>query len=150
VAMEAELIIKSIMGLVVLLAVLMFFLFLEPSKDSEKKKKPSIEKYESNTPVVPDFKSLIYVIKNKKSNTAELLEAVKSIIKYYGVINKKLGMRPHPDFDIYADLLFTICRHKYTNKDIIIYFDRELGRLNPEYKKEINEAVTKGLNSRGA
>ncbi len=148
--MEAELIIKSIMGLVVLLAVLMFFLFLEPSKDSEKKKKPSIEKYESNTPVVPDFKSLIYVIKNKKSNTAELLEAVKSIIKYYGVINKKLGMRPHPDFDIYADLLFTICRHKYTNKDIIIYFDRELGRLNPEYKKEINEAVTKGLNSRGA
>ncbi len=148
--MEAELIIKSIIGLIVILAVLMFFLFLEPSKESAKKKNPSIEKYDSDTSATPDFKSLVYVIKNKKSNAAELLEAVQLITKYYGVINKKLGMRPHPDFDIYADLLFTICRHKHTNKDIIIYFDRELRRLNSEYKKEINEVLTKGLNSRGA
>jgi len=148
--MEAELIIKSIIGLVVILAVLMFFLFLEPSKESAKEKKPSIEKYESDPFKKPDLTSLVYIIKNKKSDAAELLEAVQLIAKYYGVINKKLGVRPHPDFDIYADLLFTICRHKHTNKDIIIYFDRELGRLNPEYKKEINEAVTKGLNSRGA
>jgi hypothetical protein len=149
VAMEAELIIKSIMGLIVILAVLMFFLFLEPSKENAKKKNPSIEKYEGNTSTTPDFKSLVYVIKNKKSNATELLEAVQLITKYYGVINKKLGMRLHPDFDIYADLLFTICRHKHTNKDIIIHFDRELRRLNPEYKKEINEVLTKGLNSRG-
>jgi hypothetical protein len=148
--MEAELIIKSIMGLIVILAVLMFFLFLEPSKESTKKKNPFIEKYESNTSATPDFISLVHVIKNKKSNATELLEAVQLIIKYYGVINKKLGMRPHPDFDIYADLLFTICRHKHTNKDIIIYFDRELRILNSEYKKEINEVLTKGLNSRGA
>ena len=148
--MEAELIIKSIMGLVVILAVLMFFLFLEPGKDNAKKKKPSVKKTESNPSTTPDFKSLVHVIKSKKSNAAELLEAAEFIIKYYGVVNKKLGMRPHPDFDIYADLLFPICRHKHTNKDIIIYFDRELGKLNPEYKKEINEAVTKGLNSRGA
>jgi len=57
-------------------------------------------------------------------------------------------MRAHPDFDIYMEILFTICRHPNTNKDIVIKFDRELGRLNPEYKKEINEAITKGLNSR--
>ncbi|MDP2893952.1 MAG: hypothetical protein Q8N78_06285, partial [Sulfurimonas sp.] len=65
--MEAELIIKSIIGLIVILAVLMFFLFLEPSKESAKEKKPSIEKYDSDTSATPDFKSLVYVIKNKKS-----------------------------------------------------------------------------------
>jgi hypothetical protein len=48
------------------------------------------------------------------------------------------------------DILFAICRHPNTNKDIIINFDKELEHLNPEYKKEINEAIAKGLNSRGA
>jgi len=63
-------------------------------------------------------------------------------------LHEKLGLRTHPDFDTYMDILFTICRHPNTNKDIIIKFDKELSRLNPEYKKEINEAITKGLNSR--
>ena len=63
-------------------------------------------------------------------------------------MHKKLGLRAHPDFDIYMDILFTICRHPNANKDLIIKFDRELEELNSEYKKEINDAITKGLNSR--
>jgi hypothetical protein len=71
------------------------------------------------------------------------------ILKYYGHIHEKLGIRSHPDFDIYMEILIIICRHPNTNKDIIIKFDKELTRLNPSYKAEINEALTKGLNSRG-
>jgi hypothetical protein len=60
-----------------------------------------------------------------------------------------MGVRAHKDFDIYMDVLFTLCRHPNTNTDLIINFDKELARLNPDYKQEINNAISKGLNSRG-
>lgn len=147
--MEAQLIIKSIIGLVVVLAFLMFFLFYE-SPDKIKKKSRSIQSDSKDSLQKPDLKSLINIIKNKKTDSAVLAQTLDLVIKHYGVINKKLGIRPHPDLYIYMDILFTICRHPNTNKDIIINFDKELEYLNPEYKKEINEAIAKGLNSRGA
>jgi hypothetical protein len=71
------------------------------------------------------------------------------ILKHHGNISKKLGARPHPDFDKYMWVIIAICRHPSTNKDIIINFDKALTKQNPDYKAEINEAVAKGLNSRG-
>ncbi len=148
--MEITLLVKSILGLVVVLGLLIFLLIL-PGK-TKKTQKKSGEKT-LKTPVTkelePTLEDLRKVIKNKKSTEAELKEALETVIKKYGKVHKKLGLRAHPDFDIYMDMLFTICRHPNTNKDIIVQFDRDLGRLNPEYKKEINEAITKGLNSRG-
>lgn len=71
------------------------------------------------------------------------------MLKYYGNIHPKLGIRTHPDFDAYAEILFTIARHKNINKNLIIAFDQELEKRNPAYKKEIYEMLMKGLNSRG-
>jgi hypothetical protein len=96
------------------------------------------------------FDALRAIIKNKQSSSKELKEALDLILKHHGIVSKKLGLRPHPDFDVYMDILFTICRHPNTNKSIIVNFDKELLKLNPEYKSEINDAITKGLNSRGA
>ncbi len=148
--MEITLLVKSILGLVVVLGLLIFLLIL-PGKTKKTQKKP--EEKTLKTPATkelePTLEDLRKVIKNKKSTEAELKEALETVIKKYGKVHKKLGLRAHPDFDIYMDMLFTICRHPNTNKDIIVQFDRDLGRLNPEYKKEINEAITKGLNSRG-
>ncbi|WP_415397001.1 hypothetical protein [Sulfurimonas sp. CS5] len=145
--MEITLLLKSIMGLVVILAILIFLLFL-----SSKQKK---EEVAAKKATITDRKSpninldyLRSIIKNKKSTTKELKEALELVIKHHGRVHEKLGLRAHPDFDIYMDILFTICRHPNTNKDIVIKFDKELGRLNPDYKKEINDAITKGLNSR--
>jgi hypothetical protein len=157
--MEAELIIKSIMGLVALLGLLIFLLFLEPKSTQksqekpsdikpaaqEEKKEPSGESHKKEF----DLNYLAEIIKNKKSDSKKLQYALDAIIKYHGKVHKKLGLRAHPDFDIYIDILFTLCRHPNANKDLIINFDRELERQNPEYKQEINEAITKGLNSRG-
>jgi len=157
--MEAELIIKSIMGLVALLALLIFLLFLEPDSTKNPKAKPSEikpsvqeEKKEPSGEVQKkelDLNYLAEIIKNKKSDAKKLQYALDAILKYHGKVHKKLGIRAHPDFDIYIDILFTLCRHPNANKDLIINFDRELERQNPEYKQEINEAITKGLNSRG-
>jgi len=47
------------------------------------------------------------------------------------------------------NILFAICLHPNTNKNIILSFNKELVRLNPKYKVEINGAISKGLNSRG-
>ncbi|ABB43322.1 hypothetical protein Suden_0041 [Sulfurimonas denitrificans DSM 1251] len=149
--METELIVKSIMGLIALLSLLVFFLFLEPNKD---KKKPN-----SNSKVVVDrdeveseetnLDALVAIIKNKKSDSKKLSFALDMILKHHGTFHKKMGVRAHKDFDIYMDVLFTLCRHPNTNKDLIINFDKELARLNPDYKQEINNAISKGLNSRG-
>lgn len=149
--METELIIKSIMGLVALLSLLMFFLFLEPNKDKKKldstnkiaqgKDKPEGE--ETNLDV------LVSIIKNKKSDSKKLTYALDMVLKYHGTVHKKMGVRAHKDFDTYMDILFTICRHPNATKDLIINFDRELTRLNQDYKQEINNAIAKGLNSRG-
>ena len=90
------------------------------------------------------------MIKLKKTTSKELKDSLDLVLKHHALIHKKLGARAHPDFDIYRDILFSICRHPNTNKNIIINFDKELTRLNPEYKADINDAITKGLNSRGA
>jgi len=153
--MDIELIIKSVMGLVGLLALLLFLLFLTSNNSSKKKdlnnKKPKNQnqKPKSTQQSMPsDLESLRAIVKDKSSTTPQLRQALELIIKYHGTIHTKLGLRAHPDFDPYMDILFTICRHPNADKNMIVTFDRELGRLNPEYKQDINEAITKGLNSR--
>jgi len=152
--MDIELIIQSVMGLVALLALLVFLLFLTSNSSAKKKelKDNEIEKEvvvkHVSTEMPNDLVSLRNVIKDKNSSTLELRKALELIIQFHGTVHTKLGVRAHPDFDPYMDVLFTICRHPNADKDMIINFDRELGRLNPEYKQDINEAITKGLTSR--
>ncbi len=139
--MDITLLIESFIGLIIILAGLMFVLFYSPSAKIKRAKKklsktvPDIKKQKI------DLDSLRAIIKNKKTTSTELKEALDLVLKYYGNI--------HSDFDIYMEMLIVICRHPNTNKNIIIDFDKELLKLNPQYKAEINDAITKGLNSRG-
>jgi len=145
--MDLQLIIKSIMGLVVLLGLLIFLLFyMFPEEDTKIKKKKVVVK-NTNTPDT-SFVSLKKVIKNKKSTAEELTKALDLIIKHHGIITKKTAGRSHADFDIYMDVLFSLCRHPNANKNVIINFDRSLANKNPDYKSDINDAITKGLESR--
>ena len=147
--MDLTLLIQSATGLLALLAVLVMFLALS-SKAKKKKKIQEVEKKTETQKARIDLLHLLSIIKKRKSTTEELKAALELVIKHHGSIHKKLGLRTHPDFDIYMDILFTICRHPNTSKDIIIKFDSDLERINPEYKPEINTAIAKGLNSRGA
>jgi len=151
--MNIELIIQSVMGLVGLLAVLLMFLFFTSSSKTKKKsknlkKKEAIKKKTSSSALSTDLKTLRAIIKNKETKAKELREALELVIKHHGTIHAKLGRLPHPEFEPYKDILFTICRHPNIDKDMIINFDKNLGQLNPEYKPEINDAITKGLTSR--
>jgi hypothetical protein len=143
--MEASLLIQSIAGLVVILAILIFLL-LKP-KVSVKSKTINI-KPEDEKPKT-DLESLRHIIRNRNSTEKQLSYATDMVLKYHGNIPGKLGLRLNPQFDAYMEIIITLCRHPHTSKDIILKFDKELTRLNPEYKTEINEAITKGLNSRG-
>ena len=148
--MEITLLIKSVMGLIAILAFLLFLFFYSPFN---KKTKNVIRKKSDKTTKVkediPELQTLRMIIKDKKTTSKELKKALDLVLKHYGKIHKKLGVRTHPDFDIYMEILIVICRHPNTNKNIIVDFDRELGKLNPEYKADINDAITKGLDSRG-
>lgn len=145
--MEIEILIKSGMGLVVILAVLMFFLFYSSSK---KKQKVVVEK-ETKKEVgrTPTFEELKSVLRNPSSSSQDLKNALDQIIKHYSKISKH-SKKTFSDFDPYMTIFYNICRHPNTTKDIILNFDKELSRINPEFKSDINDAVTKGVNSRGA
>lgn len=150
--MDVTLLIESLLGLIVILGVLMFFLLW-----SSKEKKRRLEALERSQQKEPEpepkmdtsLEALRRVINNPNTSSAKLAEALELILKFHPTIHPKLGIRPHPDFDIYADILFHLGRHKHINKDILLHFDTELEKHNPSYKKELDDALMRGLNSRG-
>lgn len=143
--MEVTLLIKAGIGLVVILGILVFILVLPANKKEKKKHKIRVSEKKEKT----DLESLRHIIRNRVSSKQELQNALNLVIKHHGKIPKKLGTRVNPQFDSYMEILIMICRHPNTDKDLIIKFDKELANLNPEYKSEINESITKGLDSRG-
>lgn len=139
-----------IIVLLITLFVLMLMLVSRPSKKKPQQKKKKVSA-PSAAPAkrMRSFDELITVLKHKKSSAAELDEALKEMVRHYGKITPKLGTRAHPDFDNYMLAVVLICRHPNTTKNLILDFDRELSRRNPEYKRDINSAIQKGLNARG-
>lgn len=143
--MEIPLLIKAIVGLVVILGILVFILVLPNNKKAkEKKQKVTTEVKGPKT----DLESLRHIIRDRLSSKKELKEALDLVIKHHGHIPKRLGTRVNPGFDDYMEILIMICRHPNTDKSIILNFDKKLVTLNPDYKNEINESITKGLDSR--
>lgn len=143
--MEASLLIQSIAGLVVILGILIFIM-LKP-KSEKKVNKINIQS-SSQPKKKTDLDTLRHIIRNRVSTKEELEEAVEMIIKYHRKIPDKLGVRLNPQFDSYMDIFVNLCRHRNATKDMILKLDRELVSNNPSYKSEINDAITKGLNSR--
>jgi len=148
--MDVALLVQSMMGLIVVLAILIY-LFFFPFFTKKRKVKQIYKKKKikpKKKSVFIEFKDLLKIIKDKRSTSKELADALDLILKYHGRIHDRLGLRPHSDFLNYQDIIFTICRHPNTNKDIIVKFDLELEKLNPSYKREINDALSKGLDLR--
>ena len=146
--MELTLLMKSMLGLVMILGILVCILLL-PTKSKQKKQEIVEENLEDSEMDDANFDDLRNIIKDKKSSTQELESALDLIIKRHGTMRKKLGVRAHPDSDVYMDIMFRICRHPNTNKKIILKYNHDLEKLNPTYAKEINDALMRGLNSRG-
>ncbi|MEA1982395.1 MAG: hypothetical protein U9N39_02530 [Campylobacterota bacterium] len=149
--MDITLLLESFFGLIVLLALLMLVLFYKPFKPSKsnKKKKRVVDSPKKKESDFIALEKILEIVKNRKSTNKELEDTLNLAIKHHGTIHPKLGTRTHPDFDIYGEILLRICRHPNTSKEIILNFDRELEARNEDYKKDINDFLSKGLNSRG-
>jgi len=146
--MQVTSLVQSILVLVIILIILVILLVLSfKSRAKKAQKKIENQKVEKRPEI--DFVKLRKVINNKKSNKEELQNAVDLVLKYYGTMHEKLGMRAHPDADVYMVMLFQLCRHPNTDKKIILSLNNGLEKQNPSYVKEINDALMKGLNSRG-
>lgn len=144
--MEASLLIQSIGGLVVILAILLFVL-LKPK--APKKVKKDVKLSPTETKNRTDLEFIKQIMKDKNSTKEDLANAVDMVLKYHGKIPNKLGTRTNPKFDEYMAIFVALCRHKKATKDIVLKLDRKLVSKNPAYKSEINDAITKGLNARG-
>ena len=147
--MDMILLLKSFFGLIIILAILIFLLMYKPKKLAIKKKVLK-EKKKRFGDDYQTLEELVDIIRDRKSTAEELQVALDLIIKHHGTIHPKLGVRPHPDFNLYGEVVLRICRHPNTNKNLIVKFDKELTSRNEEYKKDISDFLTKGLDSRGA
>lgn len=144
--MDIVFIVKSLVGLIALLGVLVLFLLYDPRKQKQKTQKSVAD--EPTKRVEYSFEELLAMIRDKNSTTQELEFATGNILKSYGHIAPKMGIRLHDDFYIYSEIMIRICHHPNTTKELILSFDKELRAKNPQYEKELNDALTKGLNSR--
>ena len=144
-------IIASILGFFIVLVVVVFII-MRSSHDDSAAKTPTEAKNDNlsiqTIKIEHDLESLKKIIKNKKSSSAELSAALDLIIKYHGEIHPKLGIRAHPEFDNYMEIIIRLCRHPRADSKMVVKFDKELRAKNPDYEKDINDAITKGLNSR--
>lgn len=142
--MDITILAQSLAGLIALLALLMFLFFYNFKSKKESKVKDTSKKELEDT----SLPTLRKIIRNQKTSAQELEHALSIVLKHHGTIHEKLGSRVHPDFDSYAEILYMAARHEHVNKSIILNFDKELEKRNPSYKKEINDALMKGLSSR--
>lgn len=145
--MDLVFIIKSLVGLVLLLGVLIALLLYRPSK---KKKEQQKLKQAGKKDSDYTFAELFAVVKDKNSSTEKLQWALNTIEKYHGNIKPKNGARVSDEFYKYSELIIRLCRHPNTTKSLIIGFDKEMRKRNPKYSKELDDSLTRGLNSRGA
>ena len=97
---------------------------------------------------IPTFAELKSIMKNKDASYEALQKAIDGIVEYYGDIEPKVAGRQAKDFDRYMELIFIICKHPNTDKKLVLSFERDLARLNPQYKRDLDHAVTKGLSFR--
>ncbi len=153
--MDIALLVKSIAALVVILIVLIF-IFVLPAKRKKEKQQQKIQeekeqkqKQKKKHEPLPTFDELLKRVKSSESSKEDLQKAIELINKYYSKIPPKLGIRTHPDFDKYIVLIIYLVRHKNTDKELILSLDRTLRKNNPSYEPELNDALSKALNSRG-
>lgn len=132
-----------------ILVVLVFFYIKSTKKKNKQNKVKNITRPETTVRAsIPTFAELKAIIKDKATSVSELEKAVNDLMKYYGEIPAKRGISTDKMFDEYAGLLIAVCRHANTNAKIVLQFDKALREKNPSYVNNIEEMLTKGLNSR--
>lgn len=138
----------AVLGLLIVLIVLVFFVVRSGAHKKEAGTEPAVIKKDEKRPE-RDFETLKAMIRDKKSTSKELADALDLIIRHHPHIHPKLGIRSHPQYDAYEELILLLCWHPNANSKMIVKFEKELSKINPAYKKNISDALTKGLNSRG-
>ena len=143
-----------IIGVLLIVLMILVLMLISRSSAPRRPKPGKTDKTLNPEPVKPvrrharSMEELLKVLQKKSSTADDLRNALEEMLRVYGKITPKLGIRAHPDFELYMLAIMLICRHRNTTKEIVLNFDRELTRKNPEYKREINEAISKGLNAR--
>ncbi|MEA1956718.1 MAG: hypothetical protein U9N02_09570 [Campylobacterota bacterium] len=144
--MDIVLLIKSGLGLTVLLVILIYLLLLS----FKKKKKPQKKKVKQTKQrtTYSTLEELRKIIKDRDIDSKKLEETLNEIIKYHGTMPKQIGVNVPAELYIFEDIIYIVCRHPSVTSTIILEFISQLEKLNHNYKYQINNALTKGLNSR--
>ena len=131
--MDIVLILKIGVCLIIVLAILIFFLFYQ--KKQKAKKTLTSKRYNTQKQSLQD---LLDIIKVETTSTDTLLLSVEKILNHYPTIDSNLH--------IYQEIIIELCKHKNTDKKLIVKLTIALEKSNPKYKSQINKAMIHGLN----
>lgn len=137
--------------LIILIPLLLSYLVYPDEKISKHlpgKKKPSKKVIISKDSTL-SFEEITQLFIQHESSKDELQEGIEQLVRHHGKIHAKLGDLPHPDFKRYLALIINLCKNPQADKDVILALDQKLRAKNPKYGLEIDEAVNKGIASRG-
>ena len=94
---------------------------------------------DANTQAVVTFEGMCALIYSKHTSTAQLSDAVDTIIGRYSEVK---------DFRVYASLLEAVCMHPNADSKVILRFQKALITANPKLKGQIEKALKLGLAGR--
>ncbi len=89
----------------------------------------------------------IKIVSDESSSASKIQDAINKVVRSYPFPKKKEIKAP-PEAKPYLDFIFRVVCNKNSNAKLIAYMNKELKRVNPDYKDEIDAYEEKGLRAR--
>jgi ABC-type multidrug transport system fused ATPase/permease subunit len=81
------------------------------------------------------------IFKSPHSSRSKLNDALNYMIEHHVVI-------PGGEFNRYENLIKSLCKHRNTDKTLVLKFDRALNKANQGHKKSLAKVLKSALNAR--
>ena len=134
------------LGIAIVAIIIISVLIVNMKKNKLVKQGDSQKKKKSQEPEVT-LDDLIKIVSSKQSSKNDLTKATIKLAKDFP-FPKKRGSSLTNEAKKYLNFVFLTAAHPNADAQIIAFMDKELKRVNPSYKMEIDVYEDRGVNSR--
>ncbi len=128
--------------LILIIAVLSIFVLVVLSLIIKKSSSKNTTKSKQKT--INDY---VRIVSSPNTSTKELEKTIDIVLNLYP-FPKKTSYKAPPESKPYLDFIFFIAHHKNANAKMIADLNRNLKKINPNYKEEIDAYEEEGLSKR--
>ncbi len=134
------------LGIVIVAVIVISVLIINMKKSKAALKEDSSKKREDLEPEIT-FDDLLRIVKSKQSTKNDLTKAIIKAARDFPFPQKK-GNSLSNEAKKYLNFVFLTAAHPNADAKMIAFMDKELKRVNPSYKMEIDVYEDRGVNGR--